>query len=103
VNAGGVIEASTGAISRSRFTRNTAGEHGGAVLLYAATDDLDQIRRNTFSRNTAPAGGAITLGPCLAATRREATRVERANSFSGNRATEERRTNNIERWAGGLC
>jgi len=103
VNAGGVIEASTGAISRSRFTRNTAGEHGGAVLLYAATDDLDQIRRNTFSRNTAPAGGAITLGPCLAATRREATRVERANSFSGNRATEERRTNNIERWLGGLC
>jgi predicted outer membrane repeat protein len=103
---GGAIYSGTGTITRSRFTRNTAGEHGGAILLYAPnSDDLRQLRGNTFMRNTAPAGGgAITLGPCTVPSRSEATRVERANRFSGNRATQQRRTNNVERWAtGGGC
>ena len=100
---GGAILAGPGTIiTRSRFTRNTAGEHGGAMLLYAPNSaDLQQLRGNTFMRNTAPAGGAITLGPCTVPSRSEATRVERANRFSGNRATEQRRTQNIERWEGG--
>ena len=100
---GGAILAGPGTIiTRSRFTRNTAGEHGGAMLLYAPNSaDLQQLRGNTFMRNTAPAGGAITLGPCTVPSRNEATRVERANRFSGNRATEQRRTQNIERWEGG--
>ena len=100
---GGAILAGPGTIiTRSRFTRNTAGEHGGAMLLYAPNSaDLQQLRGNTFMRNSAPAGGAITLGPCTVPSRNEATRVERANRFSGNRATEQRRTQNIERWEGG--
>jgi len=36
-------------------------------------------------------------------SRSEAARVERANRFSGNRATEQRRTNTIERWDIGGC
>jgi len=102
---GGAIEASTGTITRSRFTRNTAGEHGGAMLLYAPNSaDLRQLRGNTFMRNTAPAGGAITLGQCVAPSRSEAARVLGANRFSGNRATEQRRTNNVERWEeDGVC
>jgi hypothetical protein len=59
------------------------------------------MRRNTFSRNTAAVGGAMTLGPCVTPSRSQAARVERANRFSGNRATEQRRTNNIERLEGG--
>jgi len=99
---GGAVYAFTGTIARSRFTHNLAGEHGGAVILYSAnSDDLQQLRGNTFMRNAAPAGGAITLGPCNAPSRSEVARVERANRFSGNRATEQRRTNNIERWEGG--
>jgi predicted outer membrane repeat protein len=101
---GGAIEAATGTITRSRFTRNMAGEHGGAMFLWAPNSaDLQQLRGNTFMRNTAPAGGAITLGPCTVPSRSEATRVERANRFSGNRATQQRRTNNIERWDTGGC
>ena len=99
---GGAIWAVTGTVGRSRFTRNTAGQHGGAILFYSpAPTDLRLMRRNTFSRNTAPAGGAITFGPCETPSRSQAARVERANRFSGNRATEQRRTNNIERWEGG--
>jgi len=95
---GGAIYASTGTITRSRFTRNTAGEHGGAVILWSPTsDNLQQLRRNTFTRNRAGAGGAILLGSCgPAVSRSQAARVERANRFSSNRATEQRRTNNIE-------
>jgi hypothetical protein len=59
------------------------------------------MRRNSFSRNTAAVGGAMTLGPCVTPSRSQAARVERANRFSGNRATEQRRTNNIERLEGG--
>ena len=98
---GGAIYASTATIARSRFTRNTAGEHGGAVNLPGPTsNDLRKWRRNTFSRNTAALGGAITLGSCVAPSRSQAARVLGANRFSGNRATEQRRTKNIERRAG---
>ena len=102
---GGAILAGPGTIiTRSRFTRNTAGEHGGAMLLYAPNSaDLQQLRGNTFMRNSAPAGGAITLGPCVVPSRSQAASVERANRFSGNRATEQRRTQNIERWDDGGC
>jgi len=57
------------------------------------------LRRNTFTRNRAGTGAAVMLGSCEPAfSRSQAARVERANSFSGNRATAKRRTNNIERW-----
>ena len=99
---GGAILAATGTVDGSRFTRNTAGQHGGAIFFDSpAPTDLRLMRRNTFSRNTAAAGGAITFGPCGTPSRSEAARVQRANRFSGNRATEQRRTNNIERWEGG--
>ena len=95
---GGAIAATNGTIARSRFTRNTAGEHGGAVTLWSPnSDNLQQLRGNTFTRNQAGAGGAITLGSCGPAVSRSQVRsVERANRFSANRATEQRRTNNIE-------
>ena len=99
---GGAVYAFTGTIARSGFTRNSAGEHGGALILISTnSDDLQQLRGNSFVRNVAPVGGAITLGPCNAPSRSEVARVERANRFSGNRATEQRRTNNIERWENG--
>ena len=99
---GGAIDATSGTIARSRFTRNTAGDRGGAVALWSPNSaDLQQLRGNTFLRNQAGAGGAITLGSCGPAfSRSQVARVERANRFSGNRATEQRRTNNIERWEG---
>ncbi len=98
---GGAIHASTAAISRSRFTRNTAVLHGGAVILYLPTsDDLQNLRGNTFSRNAAASGGAITLGSCVAPSRSQAARVLGANRFSGNRATQQRLTNNIQRLTG---
>ena len=101
---GGAILAETGTVASSRFTRNTSGTHGGAIFFYLpAQTDLSLMRRNTFSRNTAAAGGAISLGPCIVPSRSEAARVERANRFSGNRATEQRRTNNIERFDNGGC
>jgi len=99
-SSGGAVITSNGIIARSRFTRNTAGEHGGAVALWDQnSDDLQQVRGNTFSRNTASAGGAITLRSCETTyTRSQVRRVERVNRFSGNRATQQRRTNNIEPW-----
>ena len=102
---GGAINATSGTIARSRFTRNTAGDRGGAVALWSPNSaDLRQLRGNTFMRNQAGAGGAIMLGSCGPAfSRSQATRVERANRFSGNRATEQRRTNNIERWEASIC
>jgi hypothetical protein len=96
---GGAILAFTGTIARSRFIRNTAGGHGGAVHLFAPTsDNLQKLRGNTFTRNRAGAGGAIVLGSCgtVVPGAAKAARVERANRFSGNRATVKRRTNNIE-------
>ncbi|RLT58175.1 MAG: hypothetical protein DWI72_02705 [Candidatus Aquidulcis sp.] len=95
---GGAILANTGTIAGSRFTRNTAGGHGGAVHLWAPnSDNLQQLRRNTFTRNRAGVGGAITLGSCGPAVSSGQVRsVERGNRFSANRATEQRRTNNIE-------
>ena len=99
-SSGGAVITYNGIIARSRFTRNTAGEHGGAVALWDQnSDDLQQVRGNTFSRNTASAGGAITLRSCEPTyTRSQVRRVERVNRFSGNRATQQRRTNNIEPW-----
>lgn len=96
---GGAIYATYASIiNRSRFTKNSAGAHGGAVIIWVPNSaDLPKLRANTFMRNTAPAGGAITLGPCIVPSRSDAARVERANRFSGNRATEQRRTKNIER------
>jgi hypothetical protein len=73
------------------------------VLAFPDIVALQQLRGNTFSRNTAAAGGAITLGPCSVPTRSQAARVERANRFRGNRATEQRRTSNVERWEADLC
>ena len=97
---GGAISASTATITGSSFTRNTSQTHGGAVALsLPASSDLRLIRRNTFSRNEARvAGGAITLGPCGATTRSEERLLFGANRFLGNRATEQRRTKDIERW-----
>lgn len=97
---GGAIDATTGTIARSRFTRNTAGDRGGAVALWSPNSgDLQKLRRNTFTRNRAGTGAAVMLGSCGPTfSRSQAVRVERANSFSGNRATAKRRTNNIERW-----
>ena len=101
---GGAIYTGTGTVVRSRFTQNTADGRGGAVLLALPNGvDLLQLRGNTFIRNTALAGGAITLGPCIVPSRSQAARVQRANRFSGNRATQQRRTNNIERWEASIC
>ena len=99
-SSGGAVITYNGMIARSRFTRNTAGEHGGAVALWDQnSDDLQQVRGNTFSRNTALGGGAITLTSCETTyTRGQVRSVERANRFSGNRATYQRRTNNVELW-----
>ena len=96
---GGGIYANTGAISNSRFTSNTAGEHGGAVLFAVATaGDLQQLRGNTLTRNRAPAGGAITLTSCGPVySRKQVRRLESANDFLENRATEQRSTSNIQR------
>ena len=96
---GGGIYANTGAISNSRFTSNTAGEHGGAVLFAVATaGDLQQLRGNTLTRNRAPAGGAITLTSCGPVySRKQVRRLESTNDFSENRATEQRSTSNIQR------
>jgi predicted outer membrane repeat protein len=96
---GGGIRASTGTISNSRFTSNTAGEHGGAVLFAVATaGDLQELRGNTLTRNRAPAGGAITLTSCGPVySRKQVRRIESANDFAENRATEQRSTSNIQR------
>jgi predicted outer membrane repeat protein len=100
LGGGGAISAETATITGSSFTRNTSQTHGGAVALsLPASSDLRLIRRNTFSRNEAQVGGgAITLGPCGATTRSEERLLFGANRFLGNRATEQRRTMNIERW-----
>ena len=99
--AGGAIFAETGTVARSRFMRNTAVEHGGAIWFVAPnSNDLQQLRSNNFTRNTAAAGGAIALGPCVTPTRSQVRRIEQSNSFSGNRATELELTKNIERWTG---
>ena len=96
---GGGIYSSTGTISNSRFTRNTAGEHGGAAFLEAATaGDLRELRGNTLTRNHAATGGAITLTSCGPVySRKQVRRLESANDFAENRATEQRSTSDIQR------
>jgi hypothetical protein len=69
-------------------------------VVQATAEDFPQLRRNIFAGNRAASGGAITLRSCDAIRRSQATRVERANRFSGNRATEQRRTNNVWLWLG---
>ena len=97
-DSGGAIRAFTGTIQNSSFVRNTAVGHGGGVVFLApSAADLQQLRRNTFTRNTAAAGGAMTFGPCAVPGLGQAARVERANRFLGNRG----RPMNIEIWKGG--
>jgi len=120
---GGAVNTGTGTITNSTFTSNNAGNggaiavyesislnhshfignrafgHGGALVVYLAdAGNVQQIRRNAFIRNGAASGGAITVGPCTVPRLSDVARLERTNSFSGNRATEHRRTKNIERW-----
>lgn len=95
----GALLAPTGLLSSSEFSLNRAGERAGAVLLYdVAASDLNQMRRNRFTRNASGRAGAINLERCgMAPTLAEGRRVERANTFIGNRASVLRRTANIER------
>jgi hypothetical protein len=69
------------------------------VLFAVATaGDLQELRGNTLTRNRAPAGGAITLTSCGSVySRKQVRRLESANDFAENRATEQRSTSNIQR------
>ena len=98
---GGAIVAGTGIIAQSRFRRNMASEIGGAVVLYTPnSDDLRKLRGNTFRLNAAPLGGAILLNACeTTVSRKKALRIERANLFLRNSATDQQRTKNIDRWS----
>ena len=98
---GGAIVAGTGIIAQSRFRRNMASEIGGAVALYTPnSDDLRKLRGNTFRLNAAPLGGAILLNACeTTVSRKKALRIERANLFLRNSATDQQRTKNIDRWS----
>jgi predicted outer membrane repeat protein len=101
---GGAIGAIAVTIARSQFKRNSARDHGGAVYVTTPNNGgLRQLRGNTFMGNIAAAGGAITLGACRAPSLSEVARMERANRFSMNRATEQQRTNNVERLVEGSC
>ena len=100
-NGGAIAVHESISLNHSRFIGNRAFEHGGALVVYLANAvNVQQISRNTFSRNRAATGGAITVGPCTVPRLSDVARLERANRFSGNRATEQRRTKNIERWLG---
>jgi predicted outer membrane repeat protein len=98
---GGAIATLTGIIAQSRFRRNTAREIGGAVIFYDPnSDDLRKLRGNTFRLNAAPLGGAILLNACgTTVSRKKALRIERANLFLRNSATDQQRTKNIDRWS----
>ena len=98
---GGAIATFTGIIAQSRFRRNTAREIGGAVIFYDPnSDDLRKLRGNTFRLNAAPLGGAILLNACgTTVSRKKALRIERANLFLRNSATDQQRTKNIDRWS----
>jgi predicted outer membrane repeat protein len=98
---GGAISAATGIITQSRFRRNMASEIGGAVAFYTPnSDDLRKLRGNTFRLNAAPLGGAIFLNACeTTVSRKKALRIERANLFLRNSATDQQRTKNIDRWS----
>jgi hypothetical protein len=80
-----------------------ASEIGGAVAFYTPnSDDLRKLRGNTFRLNAAPLGGAIFLNACsneAAVSRKKALRIERANLFLRNSATDQQRTKNIDRWS----
>jgi hypothetical protein len=50
--------------------------------------------------NAAPLGGAIFLNACeTTVSRKKALRIERANLFLRNSATDQQRTKNIDRWS----
>ena len=77
---GGAINAHSADITSSALTRNTALEHGGAVVLETAEGVM---RRNTFSRNSAlNGGGAISF---CSVSRSAARRLLATNRFVGNR------------------
>ena len=96
---GGAINVTTGTITRSKFTKNTAGSRGGAVLFWLPSDLSSELTRNTFVQNRAGVGGgAITLGPCTAVSAAKVYKMLQVNTFQGNRG---RRTNNVERWYNG--
>ena len=88
-------------ISGNSFTTNSATGSGGA--LHLAFDNSGNvsprnIHSNRFMRNTAPNGGAIVVESDFGSERTILRRFERAlrsNRFTGNRATENRRTNSI--------
>lgn len=94
----GALLAPTAVLRFSEFSLNQAGSNAGAVFLYTVEPaDLNQMRRNTFSKNIASRSGALNLERCdMAPSLAEGRRVERANTFTGNRATLLRRTANIE-------
>lgn len=88
-NNGGAIATTNGGakVTTSTFTHNVAGSSGGALYLTRATKgNLQQMRNNTFTRNRAHAGGAMSLAD-RAYSRSLIARVERNNTFSRNRAT----------------
>ena len=94
----GAFLAPTAVIRFSEFSLNRASWYAGAVVLYEVeARDLAQMRRNRFTRNVADRAGAVNLERCgTTPTLVEGRRVERENSFVANRATELRRTANIQ-------
>lgn len=99
---GGAIAVGSALIQRSAFMRNTAGLQGGALMVFSiAADDLAKMSSNTFSRNSARYGGAMSLGQCGGLIRTaKLRRVQAENLFTGNRATDQRRTHDIHVWSG---
>jgi predicted outer membrane repeat protein len=95
--------------SKSRFTGNKAGTTGGALFIFnPRAEELLAIRSNTFLRNTATiGGGAVALDllcvPGNALGRSRLARVTSMNTFSGNRATQLHRTNDLYAYIDGYC
>ena len=88
-------------VNGNLFTSNSATLNGGA--LHMALDNSGHVapngvRRNTFSRNRAMAGGAVVVESNSGSERQILTRFQRAlrdNRFAGNRATRARNTADI--------
>lgn len=88
-------------VERNTFSNNVAAQNGGA--LHMALDNSgyvipNGVRRNTFSRNSALAGGAVVVESDSGSERQILMRFQRAlrdNRFAGNRATRARTTADI--------
>lgn len=80
-------------IKRNTFTANSALE-GGALWLDIRNGVRD-IRGNTFARNRAVAGGAIAFECATSSDRFVARVLRRQGIFYGNRATSPRRSLNV--------